>query len=92
MMRRSIEHGILIVSVLLALSIFVALAENETAKDNLNATNLNTTNVTTNLTENNTTVSSNQTAENMTENMTANNTTNMTDPFANVKGKKPSGL
>ncbi|MGA9099880.1 MAG: hypothetical protein WB392_13220 [Methanotrichaceae archaeon] len=84
-MRRSIELGILLVSVLLALSIFVALAENQTAKDKLNATKLNTTNGTTNLTEKNTTAATNQTAMNK----TTNNTTNMTNPFANVKGHVP---
>ena len=84
-MRRSIELGILLVSVLLALSIFVALAENQTAKDKLNATKMNTTNGTINLTEKNTTASSNLTAMNK----TTNNTTNITNPFAKVKGKEP---
>ncbi len=87
-MRRSIELGVLLVSVLLALSIFVALAENQTAsKDKLNATKMNTTNGTINATAQNTTASSNLTAKNM----TAGNTTskNVTNPFAKVKGKEP---
>lgn len=88
-MRRSIELGVLLVSVLLALSIFVALAENQTAsKDKLNATKMNTTNGTINATAENTTASSNLTAKNMT---VGNNTTskNVANPFAKVKGKEP---
>ena len=84
-MRKSIEVGILIVSVLLALSIFVALAENQASKEKVNATKLNTTNNTTNITVNNTTSGFNPIAKNK----TANNTTNTTNPFAKVRGDKP---
>ena len=87
-MRRPIEFGIMLVSVLLVLSIFVAFAENQTApKDKLNSTKVNATNVTINATAKNTTSPSNLTAKNM----TAGNATsiNKTNPFAKVKGDLP---
>ena len=84
-MRKNVELGILLISVLLALSIFVAFAENQTAKEKINATKLNTTNGTTNLTANNTTSSTKQIAKNV----TTNNTTNSTNPFGKVRGKEP---
>ena len=83
-MRKSIELGILIISVLLALSIFAALAENQTlSKENNTTKSLNATNNTINMTAGNNSVTLNKTAENMTGNTTSNN------PFAKVKGQIP---
>ncbi|MFB3765927.1 MAG: hypothetical protein ACE14P_11875 [Methanotrichaceae archaeon] len=89
-MRRSIEIGVLLVSVLLTLSIFVAFAENQTISKDNNATKINATNGTANVTAaENITASSNMTVENMTANNTASN--NSIDPFAKVKGVLPKG-
>lgn len=74
-MRRSIGSELVFVSILLALSVLVAFAANETSKDNLTTPKpMNTTNAT--FCANNTTI---------------NNTTENCNPFAKARGECPGG-
>lgn len=95
-MKIYVKSWLVLLSLLLALLVFIAFAESETpSKDLVNATNsLNITNTTTNITAdlnltgpNNLTVSENLTAINLTTNET--NPNNESNPFANAMGKKP---
>lgn len=90
-MRRSIELGILIVSVLLALSIFVALAENQTTTTGNTTKSLNANNTTANETACNATMPMNKTNGNATINNTKSNASKpVNNPFAKAKGALPS--
>lgn len=90
-MRRSIELGILVVSVLLALSIFVALAENQTISKGNTTKSLNANNTTANETAGNATMPMNKTNKNATANNTESNASKeVKNPFAKAKGTLPS--
>ncbi len=79
-MKRSIGLGIMLIVVLLALSIFVALAQNQTAsKDKINANK--TLNNSTNIPAVNNTTNINLIGESEPK--------NITNPFAKARGKVP---